>query len=160
MHTVLWSPVGAPAGVPGPRRNADECDAGWFAPVATRRRPIFAGLWPASPWLAVFFRGDTPRTPLSPYLGGGLLPRLRRWPAGWGRWPGGWDAGHLRRLGAWPPAESCRGRAGSLPLAASVGARRSGWGRAGRAGGIRGQARGGIRGTGSGAWPGRRRRPW
>jgi hypothetical protein len=29
------------AGVPGPRRNADECDAGWFAPVATRRRPMF-----------------------------------------------------------------------------------------------------------------------
>jgi len=44
MHMVLWSPVGAPAGVPGPRRNADECDAGWFAPVATRRRPMFADL--------------------------------------------------------------------------------------------------------------------
>jgi len=41
---VLWSPVGAPAGVPGPRRNADDCDAGWFAPVATRRRPVFAAL--------------------------------------------------------------------------------------------------------------------
>ncbi len=41
MHTVLWSPVGAPAGVPGPRRNADDCDAGWFAPVATRRRFTF-----------------------------------------------------------------------------------------------------------------------
>ena len=37
---VLWSPAGASAGVPGPRRNADECDAGWFAPVATRRRSI------------------------------------------------------------------------------------------------------------------------
>ncbi len=31
---------GTVAGVPGPRRNADECDAGWFAPVATRRRPF------------------------------------------------------------------------------------------------------------------------
>jgi len=31
------------AGVPGPRRSADECDAGWFAPVATRRRSSFSG---------------------------------------------------------------------------------------------------------------------
>src|SRR5262245_16309275 len=31
---------GTVAGVPGPRRSADECDAGWFAPVATRRRPF------------------------------------------------------------------------------------------------------------------------
>src|ERR1700733_9799932 len=30
---------GTVAGVPGPRRSADERDAGWFAPVATRRRP-------------------------------------------------------------------------------------------------------------------------
>src|ERR1700753_3907158 len=34
---------GTAAGVPGPRRNADECDAGWFAPVATRRRSISGG---------------------------------------------------------------------------------------------------------------------
>jgi hypothetical protein len=33
---------GTVAGVPGPRRSADECDAGWFAPVATRRRPFFS----------------------------------------------------------------------------------------------------------------------
>src|ERR1700735_4611457 len=32
---------GTDAGVPGPRRSADECDAGWFAPVATRRRSLF-----------------------------------------------------------------------------------------------------------------------
>ena len=32
---------GTVAGVPGPRRSADERDAGWFAPVATRRRPLF-----------------------------------------------------------------------------------------------------------------------
>src|SRR5580700_520698 len=32
---------GTTAGVPGPRRSADECDAGWFAPVATRRRSMF-----------------------------------------------------------------------------------------------------------------------
>src|SRR5262245_6575613 len=31
---------GTAAGVPGPRRNADDCDAGWFAPVATLRRPL------------------------------------------------------------------------------------------------------------------------
>jgi hypothetical protein len=34
---------GTVAGVPGPRRSADECDAGWFAPVATRRRPFYWG---------------------------------------------------------------------------------------------------------------------
>ena len=33
---------GTDAGVPGPRRSADECDAGWFAPVATRRRSLFS----------------------------------------------------------------------------------------------------------------------
>jgi hypothetical protein len=60
---VLWSPVGAPAGVPGPRRNADDCDAGWFAPVATRRRPIFGALWAPSRWLAVSPGGTTPRNP-------------------------------------------------------------------------------------------------
>ena len=60
---VLWSPVGAPAGVPGPRRNADDCDAGWFAPVATRRRPIFGALQAPSPWLAVSSRGDDPPEP-------------------------------------------------------------------------------------------------
>jgi hypothetical protein len=73
MHMVLWSPVGAPAGVPGPRRNADECDAGWFAPVATRRRPIFGGFWPTSPRLAAFPRGVSPApgadpsSPLGPW---------------------------------------------------------------------------------------------
>src|SRR5262249_26499411 len=60
---VLWSPVGAPAGVPGPRRNADDCDAGWFAPVATRRRPIFGARWAPSLWLAVFPGGTTTRNP-------------------------------------------------------------------------------------------------
>jgi hypothetical protein len=60
---VLWSPVGAPAGVPGPRRNADDCDAGWFAPVATRRRPIFGAFQAPSPWLAVSPRGDDPPEP-------------------------------------------------------------------------------------------------
>jgi hypothetical protein len=63
IHSVLWSPVGAPAGVPGPRRNADDCDAGWFAPVATRRRPMLGALWAPSPWLAVLPGGTTPRTP-------------------------------------------------------------------------------------------------
>ena len=29
-------PSGTTAGVPGPRGNADDSDAGWFAPVATR----------------------------------------------------------------------------------------------------------------------------
>ena len=54
---VLWSPAGAPiAGVPGPRRSADECDAGWFAPVATRRRSMFGGLRPPSRRLAVDWR--------------------------------------------------------------------------------------------------------
>ena len=62
FESVLWSPVGAPAGVPGPRRNADDCDAGWFAPVATRRRPMLSPFG-ASPRLAVLPGGATPRTP-------------------------------------------------------------------------------------------------
>jgi hypothetical protein len=60
IQPVLWSPVGAPAGVPGPRRNADDCDAGWFAPVATRRRFMFGALWVPSPWLAIFPGGRLP----------------------------------------------------------------------------------------------------
>ena len=32
---------GTVAGVPGPRRSADDRDAGWFAPVATRHRPFY-----------------------------------------------------------------------------------------------------------------------
>jgi hypothetical protein len=89
MHTVLWSPVGAPAGVPGPRRNADECDAGWFAPVATRRRPIFVGL------LADF---ATARS----VFPGGYPPEPPGRPTPWAvlvGWPPGWS-------GRWPPAES------------------------------------------------------
>src|SRR5580700_2077653 len=69
---VLWSPAGAPiAGVPGPRRSADECDAGWFAPVATRRRSMFGGLRPPSHRLAVL------QTSASLYARGFLSPRLR-----------------------------------------------------------------------------------
>jgi hypothetical protein len=59
---VLWSPVGAPAGVPGPRRNADDCDAGWFAPVATRRRPMLDPFG-ASPGARNPSRGDDPPEP-------------------------------------------------------------------------------------------------
>src|SRR5215470_8287050 len=39
---------GTVAGVPGPRRSADECDAGWFAPVATRRRPFLTFFSPSA----------------------------------------------------------------------------------------------------------------
>src|SRR5580698_8369019 len=46
-----------------PRRSADDRDAGWFAPVATRRRPIFAALCAASLWLAVLSRGGDPPEP-------------------------------------------------------------------------------------------------
>src|SRR6516162_8436992 len=119
MHTVLWSPVGAPAGVPGPRRNADECDAGWFAPVATRRRPIFVGLWPTSLWLAVFPGGIPPGAPCRP------LPA-----------PGSWGACHLRCLegghlwwhvvGGWLPAVAARRhrlRGGGPPRRAEPGNR-------------------------------------
>ena len=59
---MLWSPVGAPAGVPGPRRNADDCDAGWFAPVATRRRAMLASLGPRR-GLAALSGGRPPGTP-------------------------------------------------------------------------------------------------
>jgi hypothetical protein len=61
---VLWSPAGAPiAGVPGPRRSADECDAGWFAPVATRRRSMLGLFQSPRHGLAVLARGETPRSP-------------------------------------------------------------------------------------------------
>jgi len=60
---VLWSPVGAPAGVPGPRRNADDCDAGWFAPVATRRRPMLGPFSGPHRGLAISSRGDDPPEP-------------------------------------------------------------------------------------------------
>jgi hypothetical protein len=61
FKSVLWSPVGAPAGVPGPRRNADECDAGWFAPVATRRRPNLRRLSGAFAKGSQSPRADDPR---------------------------------------------------------------------------------------------------
>src|SRR5579859_447654 len=110
---VLWSPVGAPAGVPGPRRNADDCDAGWFAPVATRRRPMLRPLG-LRRGLAVSARGETPRSPplgllageisqylpgveilrspplgslageISQYLPGVEILRSPHWVAGWG----------------------------------------------------------------------------
>ena len=51
------------AGVPGPRRNADDRDAGWFAPVATRRRPIFAALCAASRFARSAFPGGRPPGP-------------------------------------------------------------------------------------------------
>src|SRR5579875_4177144 len=54
MHTGALVPRwGTVAGVPGPRRNADECDAGWFAPVATRRRSLFRCRWHLHRRLAV-----------------------------------------------------------------------------------------------------------
>jgi hypothetical protein len=88
---VLWSPVGAPAGVPGPRRNADECDAGWFAPVATRRRPIFADFSVGFAMARGVFPGGYPRSPPvvlpSPAAPQGLTPGLAappyRWPRAW-----------------------------------------------------------------------------
>jgi hypothetical protein len=63
---VLWSPAGVPiAGVPGPRRSADERDAGWFAPVATRRRFMLGGLQPPSPTAR-----SAPKTARRSMLGG------------------------------------------------------------------------------------------
>ena len=114
---VLWSPVGAPAGVPGPRRNADDCDAGWFAPVATRRRPIFGA-----------FQAPSPRLAVSP---GGRPPGAPRWAAGSGRHPltaqvlGGSPRGPEGASGPWdllvpgsPPAPNPLPL--FFPLAASV----------------------------------------
>jgi hypothetical protein len=83
MHMVLWSPVGAPAGVPGPRRNADECDAGWFAPVATRRRPNLRRPLGLLRYGSRCFSGGIPPGPPVALSG--------RWAAG--------RACHLRRLG-------------------------------------------------------------
>src|SRR5579859_165179 len=62
-NLVLWSPVGAPAGVPGPRRNADDCDAGWFAPVATRRRPMLRPFGPSPGARSICPGGDPPEPP-------------------------------------------------------------------------------------------------
>src|SRR6516164_8891087 len=83
IHSVLWSPVGAPAGVPGPRRNADDCDAGWFAPVATRRRAVFGALWAPSPWLPI---------PPDPEWGDGTV-RVSHGPGAWCPFFGPWAAG-------------------------------------------------------------------
>src|SRR6202034_994493 len=75
------------AGVPGPRRNADDRDAGWFAPVATRRRPIFAALCAASPMARSAVPGGrppgTPRAARSLFrlLAAGLVPALSPPPA-------------------------------------------------------------------------------
>src|SRR5215472_13973883 len=70
MHTGALVPRrSTAAGVPGPRRNADECDAGWFAPVATRRRPMLGPLGALAEGSQCFSRGDTPRTPGRPMLG-------------------------------------------------------------------------------------------
>ena len=75
---------GTVAGVPGPRRSADECDAGWFAPVATRRRSMSGAFGPADRGLAVLPQGETPWNPhpnpahLPWDFTGGPLPR----PAG------------------------------------------------------------------------------
>src|SRR5437868_455047 len=62
------------AGVPGPRRNADECDAGWFAPVATRRRLVLRALGPFAEG-SQCFPGGIPPDPRSPYAQGPLGPR-------------------------------------------------------------------------------------
>ena len=73
------------AGVPGPRRNADERDAGWFAPVATRRRTMLAALIAASAGLATSPGGGDPPGPPAwrPLSGGpffvGLDPRGFSW---------------------------------------------------------------------------------
>src|SRR5262249_50298060 len=65
MHTGALVPRRSTvAGVPGPRRSADECDAGWFAPVATRRRSILAGLLgPGSLRARSFCPGGDPPDP-------------------------------------------------------------------------------------------------
>src|SRR5581483_5411283 len=51
------------AGVPGPRRNADERDAGWFAPVATRRRPMLGPLRVSSAGARSIYPGGRPPGP-------------------------------------------------------------------------------------------------
>jgi hypothetical protein len=63
------------AGVPGPRRNADDRDAGWFAPVATRRRPMLARLRRASPVArSVYPGGRPPGPPERPSVRSGCSP--------------------------------------------------------------------------------------
>ena len=74
MHTGASVPRrSTTAGVPGPRRNADERDAGWFAPVATRRRPNFAAFLAASHGSPCFPGVTTPRNPPTAFCRGVVL---------------------------------------------------------------------------------------
>src|SRR5262249_14546191 len=96
---------------PGPRRNADDRDAGWFAPVATRRRPMLGPFGGLRLWLAVLFRGDDPPEPPAwpaleggrgrrPGSGGGGLVLGEGWPCSGGGL-GGAAAGVGRGVGGW-----------------------------------------------------------
>src|ERR1035438_9975192 len=67
------------AGVPGPRRNADERDAGWFAPVATRRRPKLAAFNGSSGVARNAFRGTNPASPPGPPRGPLPAGAFSRW---------------------------------------------------------------------------------
>src|SRR6185437_4510299 len=86
------------AGVPGPRRNADERDAGWFAPVATRRRTMLGAFLPLANGSQCSSGGRPPGPPGRPSVGGGARrgpssrrwPSARRWPSSWVGWVGGW----------------------------------------------------------------------
>src|SRR6185437_6945147 len=55
--------------VPGPRRNADERDAGWFAPVATRRRTMLGAFLPLANGSQCSSGGATPGPPGGPLWG-------------------------------------------------------------------------------------------
>ncbi len=98
------------AGVPGPRRNADDRDAGWFAPVATRRRPNFAA-----------FRGGFAMPRCTCRVDN--LPDLLRGPlwavvnAGMRSWAAGWSGAGTRRILV--PVYEVPGRSGSGPRSGS-----------------------------------------
>src|SRR5580693_1140604 len=77
----------AAAGVPGPRRNADDRDAGWFAPVATRRRPKLAAFARGFAYGSQCLSGGT--TPRNPPRGPLWAAGFRRTPASLVGFPGG-----------------------------------------------------------------------
>src|SRR5689334_13388838 len=90
MHTGALVPRrGTTAGVSGPRRDADECDAGWFAPVATRRRSMLGPFW-ALAGGSQCFPGGHPRTPGRSMLGPfwALAGGSQCFPGGHPRTPG------------------------------------------------------------------------
>ena len=122
------------AGVPGPRRNADDRDAGWFAPVATRRRPYSAAFQAASRG-SQCSPGDDPRTPrgAAPWvrLAVGPVPSAESGSSGW-----------LLVAGSGVPAVGAAGALLRVRHSCDIVPGLPAWGMSGKAGGFDGGDRG------------------